>query len=103
MDTNYYFLYIEIFKSNIKVVQMILKMILFMLSLCWLIFIETKGTVHGVIKGFFFIFLVGSVTHELIHNFTEVINNLWVIILFIIVSIICLKVLIYFYTLKYRK
>ena len=82
---------------------MILKMILFMLSLYWLLFIEVKGTIHGLIKRYFFIFLVGSVTHELIHNFTEVINNLWVIILFIIVSIICLKVLIYFYTLKYRK
>jgi len=46
--------------------------------------------------------LIGSVTHELIHNFTEVINNLWVIILFIIVSIVCLKIVIYFSTLKYR-
>jgi len=56
-----------------------------------------------LIKRYFFIFLVGSVTYELIHNFTEVINNLWVIVLFIIVSIVCLKIAIYFYTLKYRK
>ena len=75
---------------------MILKMILFMLSLCWLLLIEAKGTIHGLIKRFFVIFLIGSVTHELIHSFTEVINNLWVIILFIILSIVCLKIVIYF-------